>query len=318
MSEGYSAIVFGEELLSYSFPGDHPMHRRRLEPFWKELERLIKDNKVKIFSPHSAKESELLLFHTEEYINFVKKKSKEGIGFLDYGDTPAYSGCFEAASYVVGATLRGLELIFKENYKHVFVPMAGLHHAKRNSASGFCIFNDIGIAINKARKDYGIKEILYIDIDAHHGDGVFYEFLSDPYLYIADIHEDGRFLYPGTGGRHERGDKDAFGTKLNIPLLPGSSDEDLLNALKEIEDFSMEFKTELIILQAGVDGIQNDPITHLNYTYDGYEKFISGIHKLSHRICDGRLLVLGGGGYNPENTKNGWLRVVYVINHEIE
>ncbi|MEN2984446.1 MAG: acetoin utilization protein AcuC [Dictyoglomaceae bacterium] len=317
MSEGYSAVIFGEELLNYSFPGDHPMNRKRLESFWNEFRKIIEEKKIKVFPPNLAKESDLLLFHTKDYVDFVKRKSKEGTGFLDYGDTPAYPGCFESASYVVGATLKGLELIFKENYKHVFVPMAGLHHARRDRASGFCIFNDIGVAINKARMEYGVREILYVDIDAHHGDGVFYEFLEDPFLYIVDIHEDGRFLYPGTGGRHERGDKDAFGTKLNIPLLPGSSDEDLLSALKEVEDFSMEFKTELVILQAGVDGIQNDPITHLNYTYDGYEKFISGIHNLAHKICDGRLLILGGGGYNPENTKNGWLRILKVINEDI-
>lgn len=313
MSEGYSAVIWGEELLNYSFPGDHPMNRKRLESFWKEFEKIIETKKIKVFSPLLAKESDLLLFHTKEYVDMVRKKSKDGVGFLDYGDTPAYPGCFESASYVVGATLRGLELIIKENYKHIFIPMAGLHHARRDSASGFCIFNDIGVAINKARKEYGIREILYIDIDAHHGDGVFYEFLDDPLLYIVDIHEDGRFLYPGTGGRHERGNKDAFGTKLNIPLLPGASDEDLLSALKEVEDFSMEFKTELIILQGGVDGIQGDPITHLNYSYEGYEKFISEIHNLAHRICDGRFLILGGGGYNSENTKNGWLRILKVI-----
>jgi len=315
LSKEISAVVFGEESLSYSFPGDHPMNRRRLELFWEELKKLMKENKIKVYSPYMAKEEDILLFHTERYVNFVKEKSKEGSGFLDYGDTPAYPRCFESASYVVGATLRALELIFKEGYIHVFVPMAGLHHARKDSAAGFCIFNDIGVAINKLRKSYGIRDIFYIDIDAHHGDGVFYEFLSDPYLYIADVHEDGRFLYPGTGNRNERGEKDAFGTKLNIPLLPGSSDDDLLEALKEIQDFSMEFKTQLIILQAGSDGIKNDPITHLNYTYEGYEKFIEGIHQLAHDICEGRLLILGGGGYNPENTKNSWMRIIKIINH---
>jgi len=315
LSKTHSAIIFGEESFSYSFPGDHPMNRKRLESFWDELKK-NNNLKIDIIPPDIAKEDDLLLFHKKEYVQLVKEKSKEGTGYLDYGDTPAYPGCFESASYVVGSTLKGLDLILSGKYKHVFVPMAGLHHAKRDSAGGFCIFNDIGVAIEKARKSYNVLDIFYIDIDAHHGDGVFYEFLSDPHLYIADIHEDGRFLYPGTGGRHERGEESAFGTKLNIPLLPGSSDEDLLLALKEIEDFAMEFKSELIILQAGVDGIKGDPITHLNYSLEAYEKFIRGVHELSHKVCDGRLLILGGGGYNPENTKNGWMRIVKILNEE--
>lgn len=283
------------------------MNRKRLESFESAFENF--KNEENIENPRICKYEDLLLFHTKEYVNLVIEKSKTGEGYLDYGDTPAFLGCFEAGAYVVGSTLKGIDLIMEGKYKHVFVPMAGLHHARRNTAAGFCIFNDIGVGIEYLRKNYGIRDILYVDIDAHHGDGVFYEYVNDPYVYIADIHEDGRFLYPGTGRREERGEGHAFGTKLNIPLLPGSSDDELLFAFEEVKNFAWEFKIDFIILQAGVDGLTGDPITHLNYTVEGYGRFIENMLELSYELCDGKILILGGGGYNPENTKNGWLKV---------
>lgn len=312
MKNSESCIIWGKESFLYSFPEPHPMNRRRLESFDLAFESY--KNEGNIENPQICKYDDLILFHTKEYVDLVMEKSKTGEGYLDYGDTPAFLGCFEAASYVVGSTLKGVDLILEGKYKRVFIPMAGLHHARKNTAGGFCIFNDIGVAIEYMRRKYGLRDILYVDIDAHHGDGVFYEYVEDPYVYIADIHEDGRFLYPGTGRREERGEGKAFGTKLNIPLLPGSSDDELLFAFEEIKNFAWEFKIDFIILQAGVDGLAGDPITHLNYSIEGYEKFIKNMLDLSNDLCGGKMLILGGGGYNPENTKNGWLKVWKVIN----
>lgn len=312
MKNSKGCIIWGKESFLYSFPEPHPMNRRRLESFGLAFKE--QKNNGDIEAPKICSYEDLLLFHTKEYVELVVNKSKTGEGFLDYGDTPAFLGCFEAASYVVGSTLKGVDLIMEGRYKRVFVPMAGLHHARRNTAAGFCIFNDIGVAIEYLRKKYGVKDILYVDIDAHHGDGVFYEYVKDPNVYIADIHEDGRFLYPGTGKREERGEENAFGTKLNIPLLPGASDDELLFAFEEVKNFAWEFKIEFIVLQAGVDGLAGDPITHLNYSIEGYGKFVKNMVELSSEICEGKILILGGGGYNPENTKKGWLMIWSIIN----
>jgi acetoin utilization protein AcuC len=131
---------------------------------------------------------------------------------------------------------------------HAFNPIGGLHHARRSSAGGFCVFNDIGIVALMARKKYAINNIAYVDIDAHHGDGVYYEFEDDPMLFIADIHEDGRFLYPGTGTESEIGTGKAKGTKLNIPLEPNSNDNDFIAAFDKVEEFIDSIaKPELII-----------------------------------------------------------------------
>ena len=220
---------------------------------------------------------------------------------------------FDASSFVVGTTLECLNLLMKKPHEvqHVFSPIGGLHHARRDSAAGFCVFNDIGVAIMTARKRYGIKRIAYIDIDAHHGDGIYYQFENDPLLFMADIHEDGRFLYPGTGSELEIGIGEAEGTKLNIPLAPNSTDKDFILGFNKIENFIDNIaKPELIILQCGADSLDGDPLTHLKYTPNAHRYAADKIHRLAHKHCMGRLIALGGGGYNLANIANAWTEVV--------
>ena len=162
-----------------------------------------------------------------------------------------------------------------------------------------------------ARKRYGIKRIAYIDIDAHHGDGIYYEFENDPLLFMADIHEDGRFLYPGTGSELEIGIGEAEGTKLNIPLAPNSTDKDFILGFNKIENFIDNIaKPELIILQCGADSLDGDPLTHLKYTPNAHRYAADKVHRLAHKHCMGRLIALGGGGYNLANIANAWTEVV--------
>ncbi|MEM3538627.1 MAG: acetoin utilization protein AcuC [Nitrososphaerales archaeon] len=304
-------IFLGEASLKYSFPNDHPLKSSRVENFWKLLkEKLIDRENIKIIKPVIASEDILLLFHTKEYIDFVKKASEYGFGYLDFGDTPAFKGVFEAASYIVGSTLFGLDMIMRGELDHIFNPNGGMHHARRDRAAGFCVFNDAAIAIIHAKKTYNIKRILYVDIDAHHGDGVCYEFYDDPMVFTADIHEDGRYLYPGTGFSHETGSGEAIGTKLNIPLKPGSGDEEFKEAFTKVEEFAHRIKPELIIFQCGADGLKNDPLTHLNYTEEAHRYATKRLHSISHEICDGRIIALGGGGYNLDNVAKAWIEVV--------
>ncbi|MCP8319975.1 MAG: acetoin utilization protein AcuC [archaeon] len=303
-------IFLGEASSRYSFP-DHPMNVSRIEPFKQKLrEEFGNKENVKIMEPITASEDVLLLFHTKEYIDFVKKASEHGFGYLDYGDTPAFKGVFEASTYVVGSTLFGLDMIMKKELDHVFNPVGGVHHARRDRAAGFCVFNDASIAIVHAEKTYGLKRILYVDIDAHHGDGVCYEFYDDPKVFIADIHEDGRYLYPGTGFSHETGSGKAEGTKLNIPLKLGAGDEEFKEAFTRVEEFAHQTKPELIIFQCGADGLENDPLTHLRYTEEVHKYSTKKLHEISHELCDGRIMALGGGGYNPNNVAKAWIEVI--------
>src|SRR5215216_5024254 len=311
-----TAVFFGDELARYSFGEAHPFNSNRIYAFWSKFCALGLDkaDHIQIERPEITQEETLLRFHDKEYVDLVKKSSKLGMGLLDLGDTPAFRGVFEASSYVVGTSLKALELVMGQKTRgtlHAFNPIGGLHHARRGSAGGFCVFNDIGVVAMIARKKYAINKIAYVDIDAHHGDGVYYEFEDDPMLFIGDIHEDGRFLYPGTGTESETGSGKAKGTKLNIPLGPNSDDNDFIAAFDKVEEFiDNTAKPELIILQCGSDCINGDPLTHLKYTSKAHRYAADKLHKLSHKHCDGKIIALGGGGYNQKNIADGWTEVV--------
>jgi acetoin utilization protein AcuC len=310
-----TAIFFGEELSRYNFGQYHPFDSNRIYAFWSKFksEKLYESNQFIIEAPVLTDEQTILSFHDRDYVELVKKASKHGRGFLDTGDTPAFEGVFEASCYVVGSTLKALEVVMENTggIDHAFNPIGGLHHSRRDSAAGFCVFNDIGIAIMEARKKYGIKRIAYVDIDAHHGDGVFYEFEEDPLMFFCDIHEDGNFLYPGSGSQLETGLGRAEGTKLNVPMPPNSADRHFVNAFKKIEEFIEKIaKPELIILQCGADSLSGDPITHLCYTSYAHKYATDSLHRLAHSHCNGRIVALGGGGYNKTNIADAWTTVV--------
>jgi len=219
-------VYIGAELARYGFGQGHPFGPDRMDVFWHETIKQGLDKRVRVADPVAATQSAMRRFHTSEYIQRVIRQSESGQGFLDFGDTPAFKGVFEAAATVAGTGLAALEMVINGDAPRCFIPIAGLHHAKRNMAAGFCVFNDAGIMIEALRHVYGVKRIAYVDIDAHHGDGIFYAFEADPDVWIADMHEDGRFLYPGTGFADETGTGEATGSKLNIPLLPESNDTD--------------------------------------------------------------------------------------------
>jgi acetoin utilization protein AcuC len=303
-------VYYGKRLSAYGFGRDHPFGPDRLDAFWSECERRGLSTQVEVGTPHMCAESELLRFHTAEYVERVRIHSHVGSGTLDDGDTPAYRGVYEASAIVVGSVLDAMRGIILGECGPAFVPIAGLHHARRESASGFCVFNDLGVAIESMRLEFGIQRIAYIDIDAHHGDGVFYAYEDDPDLIFADIHEDGRFLYPGTGRAEETGKGLAQGTKLNIPLAPGADDKVFLKAWDEVEEFVRAARPEFILMQAGADCLRGDPITHLEFTSAAHRHATQRLRAVADEFCKGRLLATGGGGYNRDNLAAAWCEVV--------
>lgn len=303
-------VYKGDALANYGFGDEHPFGVDRHDAFQTELANAQLGTAIQYADPRRASVDELALFHTAEYIDLVSKMSQEGRGFLDDGDTPAYPGIFDSASDVVGATLAAVDAIMAGESNRAFVPIAGLHHAGRGHAAGFCVFNDCGVAIEHLRKNHGLKRVAYVDIDAHHGDGVFYGFEDDPDLIIADIHEDGRFLYPGTGCAEETGKGRAKGTKLNIPMPPGAGDSEFEVAWARVVSHIDDAAPEFIIFQCGADSLAGDPITHLRYTEAAHAGAATDLCELADRHCSGRIIATGGGGYNLHNLARAWTRVV--------
>jgi acetoin utilization protein AcuC len=305
-----TCLVTGEKIARYGFGDGHPFGPDRHDAFMRELRAGELDGRVLNLEPREATREELESFHTPAYLALVAERSRTGQGYLDAGDTPAFRGVYEAAGNVVGASMVAAEAMMAGRARRGFVPIAGLHHASRAHAAGFCVFNDIGVVVEQLRSRYGLKRIAYVDIDAHHGDGVFYSFESDPVLIFADVHEDGRFLYPGTGFEEETGRGDAQGKKLNLPLPPGAGDAEFHAVWPRIEALLEANPPEFIILQCGADSLEGDPITHLRFSEDAHAYAAHRLALMADRLCEGRVLGLGGGGYNRRNLARAWTRVV--------
>jgi acetoin utilization protein AcuC len=304
-----TSFVYDESLLAYDFGTDHPLKSDRIKKCLDILSvnNVIGGNQSKnlVVPPRNSTDEELLLFHTEAYLEFVKGASKTGKVFLDAGDTPAFPGCYEASLKVVGATLKAIELVVSGRSEHATNFSGGLHHARKGNASGFCIFNDCAVGLSILKKSF--SRIAYIDIDAHHGDGVVYGFYDDPDVLAVDIHQDGNTLFPGTGHQYEVGSGEGEGNTINLPVPPGSGDDILLTLAREVVVPALrKQKPAFIILQCGADGLEGDPLAQLSYTAGGYISFVKQIHEASHELCNGRLVLVGGGGYNPDATANCW------------
>ena len=300
----------------YDFGPTHPLKPTRLKLTF-ELMRtigLLSDPNVRVVEPRQATRKELLLFHQEDYLDLVKQVGRSGTGYLDMGDTPAFKGCYEASALAAGASLTAVDLVMSGQVTHAMNIAGGLHHAHPGRASGFCIFNDPAISIAYLKEKYSLERILYLDVDAHHGDGVMYGFYSDPKVLDIDFHEDGRHLFPGTGFIQEIGEGKASGLKINVPLSPFTNDENYLKLFRDIVPTAVrKFHPQILLLQCGVDSHANDLLAHLQITTKAYGEIASTVHELAHEVADGRLVVFGGGGYNISNVARTWTLVASTL-----
>ena len=309
-----AVCVFDDQrLASYNFGEQHPFGPARFGAFNNAFLERGFDQQVKSCEAVTATAEQIEWFHDHAYVEGVKLASLAGIGYLDQGDTPVMPGIYEAAALVAGTTLQAIRLIMQGECRRAFNPIGGLHHARRDRAAGFCVFNDCGIAIEALRQEYQVQRIVYVDIDAHHGDGVFYSYETDPALFIVDLHEDGHFLYPGTGAVTETGQQGAVGTKLNVPMPMGADDAAFEKAWKAVHGFIADAKPEFVLLQAGADSVRGDPITHMAYSSRVHARVTADLCKLADQHCEGRLLALGGGGYNLDNIAAAWCAVVQAM-----
>ena len=313
MPKSSVAIIAGLQLADYHFGEEHAFGPLRHQAFLDGMDRLDLTSQVEWLEPVQCDLQSLQSFHNNDFVEMVRQRSESGTGYLDHGDTPARKGIFEAASTVVGSVLDMVDRVMDKQFRRGFVPIAGLHHGYRDHCSGFCVFNDCAVAIEHLRKRHHLQKILFVDIDAHHGDGVFYNYDSDRNLFIVDFHEDGRFLYPGTGSADETGSGPANGTKMNFPMPKQANDEDFSRLWSEAEAFIRSIEPEFIILQCGADSMKGDPITDLEYSQRSYQLATESLCRIADEFCDGRIIALGGGGYNMENISLAWPVVVRAL-----
>ncbi|OLB45903.1 hypothetical protein AUH73_08405 [archaeon 13_1_40CM_4_53_4] len=302
-------MVWDDGFVNYNLGPYHPLRPIRVKLTYDLIrsKEILKNEGVEVVKARTASRDEILLFHEDSYVKLVQQYSKNGSGLLDAGDTPAFKGCYEATSLVVGASLVGADSVMSGTLTHAFNPSGGLHHAHPERASGFCIFNDPAVVIAYLKLKYRIKRLVYLDIDAHHGDGVMYGYYDDPAVLDIDFHESGDYLFPGTGYPYETGKGDAEGLKLNIPLPPATGDHAYVEAFRQIvPDTVRKFRPEIILVQCGADGHLDDRLAHLRLTTNAYSEIVEEMHRLAHELCNGRLLLFGGGGYTLANVPRVW------------
>ncbi len=298
------------ELAGYGFGDGHPLGIDRQGAFLAEATRqglvaraTLKDGRV-------ATRAELARFHTADYVEMVASAEAHGREMLDGGDTPVFPNVYGASARVVGAALEALADVMHARCARTLQPIGGLHHAARDHAAGFCVFNDLGVVIETLRAEYGIKRVAYVDIDAHHGDGVFYAFEADPELIFADLHQDSRTLYPGTGRADETGRGAAAGTKLNLEMPPRADDQAFFLAWSQVETHLEKHAPEFIVFQCGADSLRGDPLAQLAYSPAAHAHATQRLCVLADRHAQGRLMAFGGGGYDRGNLGRAWSAVL--------
>jgi acetoin utilization deacetylase AcuC-like enzyme/GNAT superfamily N-acetyltransferase len=302
-------FVHDPELSQYNFGPDHPLRPRRhllLVDLLKEAGMLQTDGPEMLFQQQASRE-ELLLVHSPAYVAAVERLSAGGTEDADtldaetygfeMGDNPIFPGMHEASARIVGGTLAACRAVMSGQARHVFNATGGFHHAMPDRASGFCIYNDAAVAIAAMLQEYEAR-ILYVDFDAHHGDGVQAAFYDEPRVMTISFHETGRYLFPGTGDLLELGTGAGRGLSVNIPLEAFTEDESWLEAVSALlPSLVHTFHPDLIISQHGCDTHAWDPLTHLSLTTRAAAAQAALTHALAHEHCQGRWVALGGGGY---------------------
>lgn len=313
--------VYSDELLKYRFNDTHPFNQMRLKMTTDLLKsaKFLKDEDI--VQPRVATEEEILLVHKPDYVDAVKRAGHDQISekeLANYGlnteDTPQFENMHEKCSMLVGASLTGADLIMNNKAKKVASLAGGLHHGFTGKASGFCVYNDAAIACQYLRVKYN-QRVLYIDTDAHHGDGVQFTFYDMNDVMTYSIHETGRYLFPGTGLVTERGVDHGFGFSVNLPVDAFTEDDSFLEIFREsVEIVASQFNPDIIVHVNGVDAHYRDPMTHLSLTSQAYEEIPRIVNKMADKYANGKLLSLGGGGYNiwqvvPRMWAQVWLAI---------
>lgn len=298
-------VIWDDAMLSYNFGTHHPMNPQRLAL----TARLARDAglfdlpAVTVDAPFVAGTQDLASVHSTAYIEAVRQVSADpDLSFPDVGlgtpDTPAFAGMHEASARLVGGSLAAADAVVSGTAVHAVNFGGGLHHAKRDSASGFCIYNDAAAAIQRLL-DSGVGRVLYVDVDAHHGDGTQSIFWDEPRVMTISLHETGMSLFPGTGFSNETGGPGADGYAVNVALPTHADDAALLRAFHAVvPQLAGVFRPDVIVSQHGCDSHNDDPLTHLRISVDAQCALAAAVCELADTLCGGRWIATGGGGYN--------------------
>ena len=311
-----TAIIYSDEWRHFDYGPEHPLRMERLGLTWRLMEAyaLTALPRAKVLAPEPAQLEQIARFHSREYIEILRAVSvgdwvpHAGRYGLGPGDNPIFPGLWEAAQLAAGGSLLAAQLVADGEADRAFHFAGGLHHAMPGRASGFCYVNDAVLAIMHLR-ERGFR-VAYVDIDAHHGDGVQFAFYQDPNVLTISTHERGDRLFPGTGFVVEMGEGDGLGYAVNIPLQPLTDDVVYQEAFAAVvPPLVRKFKPDALVIQLGIDSHRTDPLTHLSLTVQGFTWAVKQLLPLAPR-----LVALGGGGYDLANVARAWTSAWAALN----
>lgn len=321
---GAACVVFDKTLTDYDFGHGHPMSPLRVDLTMRLAESLgvvgSSGGPGLACVPASVASDELVAsVHTESLIEAVKAMSRDPYGVderhgLGSDDNPVFEGMHQAAAHVVGASVEAARQVWSGERLHAANISGGLHHAMPDKASGFCVYNDVAVAITWLLAN-GARKVAYVDVDVHHGDGVERIFYDDPRVLTISLHETGQMLFPGTGFARDTGGPGAEGSAVNVALPPGTSDAGWLRAFHAVvPPLVREFAPDILVTQSGCDSHIEDPLAHLMLTVDGHRASYLALHDLAHEACGGRWLATGGGGYSiVDVVPRSWTHLLSIV-----
>ncbi len=316
-----SCVVFDPSLTTYDFGPTHPMNPIRVDLTVRLAEQLhvVGNGALPLVTAPHATDADLLTVHSADLIEAVRRTSLDPADVqpllgLGTDDNPTFPGMHEAARHVVGASMEAARLVWEGEVDHAANIAGGLHHAMPGRASGFCVYNDVAVAIRWLLAQ-GAERIVYVDVDVHHGDGVEQVFWDDPRVLTISLHETGQMLFPGTGFAHDLGGPEAEGSAVNVALPPGTGDAGWLRAFHAVvPPLVREFAPDVLVTQHGCDSHMSDPLAHLMLSVDGQRAAYQALHDLAHEVTDGRWVVTGGGGYAiVDVVPRAWTHLLGVV-----
>lgn len=290
------AVSTTDFFLKHETGSSHPESKERLTSIIQKLERTDYYSKLLKLNPREATKEEVSLIHEISYIHSFEKKSKQGSGYFD-ADTPYSEDSYKAACLAAGAGLELADAILQNKIKTgmALVRPPG-HHAEREHAMGFCMFNNIAITA-KYLQSKGLKKILILDWDVHHGNGTENSFYEDDTVFFISTHQ--YPFYPGTGSEKDLGEGKGKGYNLNIPIQRDSIDSDYRKVFKDsIIPAIDNFMPDIILISAGFDAHKDDPLGGINLTTSGFETMTEIIKRKAEELCGGRIISFLEGGYN--------------------
>jgi acetoin utilization protein AcuC len=300
-------ITYHKKYSQYDLGPGHPFRGDRFINairFFRE-HRLLSHSSVVMIEPEPSNREDLLRVHDEEYIDLIYRLAKENRSY-DI-ETPVSRQILEATLLIVGGAVSTGKAMYEGRVNRAVALGCGYHHAGKNYGGGFCLFNDIAVLVEFLRKEYGLRRVLILDHDVHFGNGTSDIYYEDPDILFISFHQDPRTIYPGTGFIEQIGRGDGEGFNVNVPLIPQTGDRNYLYALNEIfGPMAEEFKPDLIVTNGGSDPHFADMLGNLGLTVSGFFKLSKTIRAVAEKVCQGKVILMPGSGYNPAVLPQCW------------